>query len=153
MESWIKSKKYSINRLWRERDGCIEKLEVERERHRTTKEGLALTDAVSTSAKKGAESAKDALNLAIENFRESQEYKDEILEGGFASYCIGYEDGRDAVEKLYPNLDLNSIVSPRLGEQATEETTASNERNASIAPESAPTIEVVPEQGEEEADW
>ena len=69
-------------------------------------ERLALTDAKSTFAKKEAESIKDALSLAIENFKESQKFKDKIFEGRFVFYCVRYEDGRDAVKKLYPNLDL-----------------------------------------------
>ena len=84
---------------------------AERGRHQATKEKLALADVESASTRKETESAKNALNLAIENFRESQEYKDEILESGFASYYVGYENGRDAVRKLYPDLDLSSIVS------------------------------------------
>ena len=113
---------------------------------------MALTDAESASTKEEAESAKGALNLTIKNFRESQEYEDEILEGRFASYCVGYEDDRDTVRKLYPNLDLSSIVPPSLGEEAVEETTASNEEDALTVLEFAPTIEDVLEQAEEEAD-
>ena len=55
------------------------------------------------------ESARKALNQAIENFKNFEEFKEEIFEGGFASYCIRYKDGRDA---LYPDLDLSSIISP-----------------------------------------
>ena len=47
---------------------------------------------------------------AVEDFQNLKEYREKILEGGFDSYCVGYKDGRDAIEKLYPNLDLNSIV-------------------------------------------
>ena len=153
LESRIKSKKYSINRLRREKDGCIEELEVERGRHRAIQERLALADAESASTKEEAELAKGVLSLAIENFKESQEYKDEIFEGGFAFYNVRYEDGRDAVRKLYPNLDLSSIVPSSSGEKVAEETTAPNKKDAPAVPEPAPTIEVVSEQGEEEADW
>ena len=61
---------------------------------------MALADAESASvranaelAKAEAKSARKSLNQAIENFKNSEEFKEEILEGGFASYCIGYEDG------------------------------------------------------------
>ena len=114
---------------------------------------MALADTESASTKEKAKLAKGALNLAIENFRESQEYKDEIIEGGFASYYVRYEDNKDTIEKLYLNLDLSSIISPSSREEAAEETIAPNERDAPIAPESAPTTEAIPEQGEEEADW
>ena len=116
-------------------------------------ERLALVNAESASIKKKAESMKGALSLAIENFKESQEFKDKIFEGGFASYCVRYEDGRDAVKKLYPNLDLSNIVSLSSGEEIAEETTMLNEEDALTALESAPTTKVVPEQGEEEVDW
>ena len=56
-------------------------------------ERLALVDAESASTKAEAESTKGILSLAIENFKDSKEFKEEILEGGFASYCVGYEDG------------------------------------------------------------
>ena len=65
LESQIKSKKHSISRLRRERDGCIEELEVECGRHRTTIKMLALADTESASAKAEAESTKDVLSLAI----------------------------------------------------------------------------------------
>ena len=67
-------------------------------------ERLALTDAESAFMKAEVESMRGALSLIIENFKDSEEFKNEILEGGFAFYYIGYEDDRDAVEKLYPIL-------------------------------------------------
>ena len=66
-------------------------------------------------------SAKNTLTRAIEDYKESQDFKNKILEGGYFSYCIGYEDGRDAVKKLYSNLDLSSIVAPSLREETVEE--------------------------------
>ena len=39
----------------------------------------------------------------------------------FASYCIGYEDGQDAVEKLYSDFDLSSVVPPVPEDEAAEE--------------------------------
>ena len=50
LKSRIKSKKHSIHRLQRERDGCIDELEAERGRHRATLKRLALVDAESASA-------------------------------------------------------------------------------------------------------
>ena len=71
LESRIKSKKHSINQLRRERDRCIKELEVERGRYRATQERLALADAESAYIMEEAESTKNALSLAIENFKES----------------------------------------------------------------------------------
>ena len=132
---------------------------MERGRHQATMERLALTDAESTSVKEEAESARGALSLAIKNFKDSQEFKDKIFVDGFASYCIGYKDGRDIVEKLYPNLDLSNIVPLSSEEDIAEEITTPTEGDALAAPKPAPTTrptpttEVVVEQGEEEADW
>ena len=79
---------------------------------------MALADEESASARVDAElarveaeSARETLNRAIEDFKNSKEFKEEILEGGFASYYVECEDGRDAVEKLYLNFDLSSIIS------------------------------------------
>ena len=71
LEFHIKSKKHSINRLRRERSGCIEELEAECGRHRATQERLALADAKSASTNEEAESTKSALSLAIESFKDS----------------------------------------------------------------------------------
>ena len=70
-----------------------------------------------------AESAREAFNWAIEDFKNSKESKEEILKGEFASYSVEYEDGRDAIEKLYPDLDLSSVVPPALEDGAAEEET------------------------------
>lgn len=40
-----------------------------------------------------------------------------ILEGSEASYWIGFGDGRDAVQQLFPDLDLSSIVVPGAEEE------------------------------------
>ena len=115
LESKIKSKKHSIHRLRRERDGCIAKLEVEHGQHQASLERLALAEEESSSAQVDAELMKaeveltrEALSWAIEDFKNSKEFKEEILEDGFTSYCVGYEDGRDAIKKLYPDLNLSS---------------------------------------------
>ena len=87
-------------------------------------------------AKLEAESAREALSRAIEDFKNLKEFKEEILEGGFASYCVGYEDSQDIIEKLYPNLNLSSIV--RLGskdEAAEEDTVSAGRRTLTPPPE------------------
>ena len=114
LKSRIKSKKHSIHWLWRERDGCIDELEMECGRYRATLERLTLANAELASARAEVESAREALNQAIENFRNSKEFKEKIFEGEFALYCIGYEDDRDVIKKLYPVLDLSSII-PLMG--------------------------------------
>ena len=74
-ESQVKSKKHSIHRLRRERDGCIEELKAERGCHRASLKRLALIEEELSSAradadlaKVGAESAREALGWAVEDF-------------------------------------------------------------------------------------
>ena len=117
-------------------------------------ERLALVDVESAStiadaelAKAEAESIREALNQAIENFKNSKEFKEEILEGGFTSYCIGYEDGRDAVEQLYPDLDLSSIIPPASKDEAAEEGAAPT------APKDVPIVDAAPKQRDGDDDW
>ena len=58
LESQIRSKKHSIHRLRKERDGCIDELEAERRRHRAILKRLTLADAESASARADTELAK-----------------------------------------------------------------------------------------------
>ena len=130
---------------------------------------MALADTESAFAKKEAQAAKDALSRAIKDFRESQDFKNEVLKGGYVSYYVGYEDSKDAVKRLYPNLDLSNIIASSSREKIVEET-ALIEGVALAASESASTIdEAVPESAttkghetraamvtdiaEEEIDW
>ncbi|EHA8589531.1 hypothetical protein COCNU_scaffold010623G000010 [Cocos nucifera] len=49
---------------------------------------------------------------AIEDYRDSEEFKEAILEGDSISYWIRYEDGRDVVEKFFFDLDLSYVTIP-----------------------------------------
>ena len=100
-----------------------------------------------------AESAKEALSLDVENFKNSEEFKEEILEDGYAFYCIGYEDGRDTVEKLYPDLNLSSIISSCSGDEAAEEGVASIEDDAPTVSEAVPVVDTAPKQRDGDDDW
>ena len=84
-----------------------------------------------------------ALSRAVEDFRGSDEYREELLESGFASYRVGYEDARNAIQSLYPKLDMSSVVPPGSEDQATEEEADPGpvERVAEgeVAPTSGPT--------------
>ena len=102
-------------------------------KHRTTIDRLALAEAESASTRAEVESVRDTLSLAIENYKNSEEIKKKIFEGGFTSFCIGYEDGRDAIEKLYPNLNLSSIIPPCSKEETAKEGTV-------LTKEDAPTL-------------
>ena len=104
-------------------------------------------------AKAEAESVRKALNQAIENFKNSKEFKKEIFEGGFVSYCIGYENSRDAIKKLYSNLNLSSIILSASKDEAAEEGAASIEDEALTAPKAVPVTDAVSEQGDGDDDW
>ena len=61
------------------------------------------------------------LGRAVEDFHGSDEYREELLESGFAFYWVGYEDARDAIQSLHPKLDLSSIVPLGSEDRAAEE--------------------------------
>ena len=100
-----------------------------------------------------AESVREALSLAIENFKNFEEFKEKILEGRYASYCVRYEDGQNTIKKLYLNFDLSSIIPPDSRDEAAEEDAAPIEDDASTAPEAVPVANATSEQGDEDNDW
>ena len=85
-----------------------------------------------------ARSAKELLGRAVEDFRGSDKYRKELLESDFASYRVGYEDARDAVQALYPELDLSGIVPPGPEYQATEEVADPSSGDATVVEETVP---------------
>ena len=97
-------------------------------------------------AKAEAESVREALSWTIEDFKYSEEFREEILEGGFASYYIKYEDDQDAVKKLYPNLDFSSIIPPRSEDGVAEEDAMPAEGRTLTIPEVIQVPEATPEQ-------
>ena len=80
----------------------------------------------------------------MEDFRGSDRYREELLETGFASYRVGYEDGQDAVQALYPKLDLSGIIPSGAEDQATEEVADPS------SGDTAAVEETIPEQIAEE---
>ena len=82
-----------------------------------------------------ARSAKESLSRAVDDFRGSDRYREELLETGFASYRVGYEDGRDAIQALYPELDLSGIIPPGAEDQATEEVADPSSEDAAAVEE------------------
>lgn len=53
-----------------------------------------------------------AKEQAFEEFRGSEDFKEELLASSRLAYLIGYEDGRDAIGKVYPDLDLSHVAIP-----------------------------------------
>ncbi|EHA8587124.1 hypothetical protein COCNU_scaffold001459G000060 [Cocos nucifera] len=60
-------------------------------------------------AKEDLDQAKE---LGIKEFKASSDLKILILQGSEASYWIGFGDSRDAVQQLFLDLDLSSIIIP-----------------------------------------
>ena len=139
-----KHKGRAVRRLRRERDGATAELKGEREQLRASLEKLAeaeeelsIAQIDAEMAKAEAESAREELaraedeavsaresaERAVEDFRSSDRYREEMLESGFASYRVGFEDGRDAVHALYPEVDVSRVVPPFAEEGAEEEGT------------------------------
>ena len=79
-----------------------------------------------------------------------KEFKEEIFEGGFASYYVGYEDGWDAVEKLYPNLNLSSIVPPAAKDEIAKEDATPTRDRTLTAPEVIQVLDATPKQRDED---
>ncbi|XP_073102916.1 uncharacterized protein [Elaeis guineensis] len=124
-----KKKSRTVCRLRHERDSFAKELKAEREQLRVSlenlvkaEEGLSIAQADADIARAEAESVKEALGRAVEDFRDSKEYREELLESGFLSYRVGYEDAREAVRSLYPELDLGIIIPPETEAPAAEET-------------------------------
>ncbi|XP_073102324.1 uncharacterized protein [Elaeis guineensis] len=124
-----KKKSRTVRRLRHERDSFAKELKAEREQLRVSlenlakaEEGLSVAQADADIARVEAESTKEAMGWAVEDFRDSEEYRKELLESGFLSYRVGYEDAREAVRSLYPELDLGSIILSESEAPATEET-------------------------------
>ena len=89
----VQRKTRSVHRLRCEWNGCVRELEAEREQLRVSLENLAKAEENLSSiqtdtdiAKVEAESAKEVLSRAVEDFRGLDEYREELLESGFASY-------------------------------------------------------------------
>ncbi|EHA8590515.1 hypothetical protein COCNU_scaffold019741G000010 [Cocos nucifera] len=104
-----RKKRHEISLLRKEHDDFIMVLERERKKLQSTETKLA-------STKKEAKLAQGVLSQAreqaIEDYHSLEDFKEAILKGGSISYWIGYEDGRNVVEKFYPNLDLSCITIP-----------------------------------------
>ncbi|XP_073115990.1 uncharacterized protein [Elaeis guineensis] len=110
-----------VRRLRRERDGATSELQGEREQLRASLEKLAETEEDLSIAQIDAEiaraeaelakeelahtedearSARESADRAVEDFRASDRYKEEMLESGFASYRVGFEDDQPRLTRI-----------------------------------------------------
>ena len=97
-ESQIRRKRHDVSWLWKEHDGCARELE-ERKRLSSSESKVASVRAAFSWAKE----------QAIKEYRRTEDFKNETLEGSQVSYWTRYEDGRDVVGRLYLDLDLSCI--------------------------------------------
>ena len=98
---------------------------------------------------KVGEGGVESDNRGLKKFRRIQRRDPR---GGFASYCIRYEDSRDTVEKLYSNLYLSNIISLESEDGVAEEDVVSAEGRTPTALEVVQISEATPEQRDEGGD-
>nr|XP_029120150.1 putative receptor-like protein kinase At3g47110 [Elaeis guineensis] len=84
-------------------------------------ENLSSTQTDAGILKAEVESAREALDRAVKDFHGSEEYREDLLESGFASYRVGYENALETIQSLHSELDLSGIVPPGSEDQAAEE--------------------------------
>ncbi|KAG1361788.1 hypothetical protein COCNU_10G000070 [Cocos nucifera] len=103
----VKKKKRAVNKLKKDRDSWAKEVE-DHSRRCQSMEG----DASSARAEIQAlqQDLSQAKELGVEEFKASSDLKILILKESEASYWIGFGDGRDAVQQLFSDLDLSSIV-------------------------------------------
>ena len=129
----------------------------------SAKEKMALKEAISKSAKQGAlleslscrlatveQGVEAAKADAVEAFKDSQAFTDAVVECSTDSYQLGFADCKEAMAKLFPELDLSRVILP--GNEDEEEEAAAEgvadladasmevqriDESASIAPTSA----------------
>ncbi|KAG1371686.1 hypothetical protein COCNU_16G007800 [Cocos nucifera] len=79
---------------------------------------------------------------ALEEFRGSKNFKEKLVVANCLAYRIKYEDGRNAVDRFYPNLDVTQVP---LSDSDEEDGLAENVSTDHLASnEVAPIEEVVP---------
>nr|XP_029118899.1 uncharacterized protein LOC114913961 [Elaeis guineensis] len=123
-----KRKSHTVRRLHREWDDSVKELKAECEQLWISlgnlakiEENLSSAQADADIARVEAELAREAIGRAVEDFCGSDEYREKLLESGFLSYRVGYEDAREAIRSLYPELDLDIIIPPESEGQAAGE--------------------------------
>lgn len=128
----VKKKKRAVNKLKKNHDNWIKEAEDWRRKWQ-------YADREASSAKVEIQTLQQDLSrakeLGVEEFKASTDLKTLILQGSEASYWIGFGDGRDAVQQLFPDLDVSSIVVPGAEEE---------EEGGDAGPPTGPTNEDAP---------
>ncbi|EHA8589314.1 hypothetical protein COCNU_scaffold009120G000010 [Cocos nucifera] len=154
MEEWEKQREEENFHLKAE-------LELAQADHESAQANLESThnDLEAASARATFYQAKEQ---ALEEFRGSEDFKEEFVATSRLAYMIDYEDGRDAVSQFYPNLDVTRVPLPDFEEDqsvediptdhvAPNEAAPIGEVASMIEPASAPGEKIVePSPTEEE---
>lgn len=72
-------------------------------------------------AENRAAGAEARIENAIGAYKLTEDFKDEVLEASTVSYEVGFEDCRQAVTAIYPDLDMSRVVAPIGGESQGED--------------------------------
>lgn len=114
LESRVRTVEHRVNRIRQERDESASELEEEKKKRLSLEEEVASLRAERDQARLERDQAK---TQALEEFRGSADFKKELLEASRLVYKVGYEDGRDAVGQMYPDLDVSQVLPPEPDEQ------------------------------------
>ncbi|EHA8587942.1 hypothetical protein COCNU_scaffold003639G000010 [Cocos nucifera] len=102
----------SLIKLWKEHGNCARELEEEWK-------NLLSFELEVTSVRMALSWVKEQ---EVKEFQGLEGFKNELLASSHLLYVIGFEDGRDAVSKVYPDLDLSCTAIPNSkGEEIDEE--------------------------------
>ncbi|EHA8588073.1 putative shewanella-like protein phosphatase 2 [Cocos nucifera] len=96
----IQRKRHDASQLQKECDSCALELEEERKKLQPSEVEVASARAALSPAKE----------LRLDKFQSSKDFKNELLANSRLTYVTEYEDDRDAVGKVYPNLDLSCVI-------------------------------------------
>ena len=77
---------------------------------------------------------------ALEEFRRSEDFKEKLAATNHLAYRTGYEDGWDAIDRLYPDLDVTRVPLPNFDEEdgSTDDVSTNH-----VAPNEAILVEEV----------
>lgn len=78
------------------------------------------SEAASNATVKTLEAEKRASD-AVAIYKSSNDFKDEVIEASCVSYEVGFDDCKQAVAAIYPDLDLSRVAPPLAGEGQGDE--------------------------------
>ncbi|EHA8588216.1 putative oligopeptide transporter 5-like [Cocos nucifera] len=109
------------SRLRKEHDGYAHELVEEWKKLHSSKVEIALVHKALSRAKE----------QEAEGFQSLKNFKNELLASSRLAYVTGYEDGRDAVDWIYPDIDVSRVIILDFDE---EEGSDGNRESDEVAP-------------------